>query len=91
LFGAKPVAAIDHHYEKGFHQVLQQEVRRLDLADPNSVRAFASAWSGPLHILVNNAGIMANPELERTPEGFEIQFATNFLGHFLLTTGLGMP
>lgn len=63
-------------------------VRRLDLADLHSVRAFASAWSGPLHILVNNAGIMANPELERTPKGFEIQFATNFLGHFLLTTGL---
>jgi NAD(P)-dependent dehydrogenase (short-subunit alcohol dehydrogenase family) len=63
-------------------------VRRLDLADLHSVRAFSSAWSGPLHILVNNAGIMANPELERTPKGFEIQFATNFLGHFLLTTGL---
>jgi NAD(P)-dependent dehydrogenase (short-subunit alcohol dehydrogenase family) len=63
-------------------------VRRLNLADLHSVRAFASAWSGPLHILVNNAGIMANPELERTPQGFEIQFATNFLGHFLLTTGL---
>jgi hypothetical protein len=63
-------------------------VRRLDLADLGSVRAFSSAWNGPLHILVNNAGIMANPELERTPEGFEIQFATNFLGHFLLTTGL---
>ena len=37
-------------------------VRRLDLADLHSVRAFSSAWSGPLHILVNNAGIMANPE-----------------------------
>jgi hypothetical protein len=37
-------------------------VRRLDLADLHSVRAFASAWNGPLHILVNNAGIMANPE-----------------------------
>ena len=38
--------------------------------------------------LVNNAGIMALPELERTPEGWEMQFATNFLGHFALTVGL---
>jgi NAD(P)-dependent dehydrogenase (short-subunit alcohol dehydrogenase family) len=44
-------------------------------------------WSGPLHILVNNAGIMASPELH-TPEGWEMQFATNHLGHFALTTGL---
>lgn len=63
-------------------------VRRLDLADLDSVRAFAAAWSGPLHILVNNAGIMANPELERTPLGVEMQFATNFLGHFALAAGL---
>jgi hypothetical protein len=63
-------------------------VSRLDLADLHSVRAFASGWSGPLHIIENNAGIMANPELERTKEGFEIQFATNFLGHFLLTARL---
>ena len=45
-------------------------------------------WEGPLHILVNNAGIMALPTLERTPEGWEMQFATNFLGHFALTIGL---
>ena len=37
---------------------------------------------------MNNAGIMALPELQRTPEGFEMQFATNFLGHFALTVGL---
>jgi NAD(P)-dependent dehydrogenase (short-subunit alcohol dehydrogenase family) len=63
-------------------------VRALDLADQNSVRRFAAAWDRPLHILVNNAGIMALPDLERTPEGWEMQFATNFLGHFALTTGL---
>ncbi len=46
-----------------------------------------AAWDGPLHILVNNAGIMACP-LMRTPEGWEMQFATNHLGHFALATGL---
>jgi NAD(P)-dependent dehydrogenase (short-subunit alcohol dehydrogenase family) len=66
----------------------QVEVRPLDLASMASVRSFCAAWSEPLHILVNNAGIMAVPELERTPEGWELQFATNFLGHFALTTGL---
>jgi NAD(P)-dependent dehydrogenase (short-subunit alcohol dehydrogenase family) len=59
----------------------------LDLADLVSVRAFALDWHGPLHILVNNAGIMASPE-QRTPEGREMQFATNHLGHFALATGL---
>jgi NAD(P)-dependent dehydrogenase (short-subunit alcohol dehydrogenase family) len=63
-------------------------VRALDLADQDSVRRFAAAWDQPLHILVNNAGIMALPELERTREGWEMQFATNFLGHFALTIGL---
>ncbi len=63
-------------------------VRHLDLADQASVRAFVAGWSGPLDVLINNAGIMALPELERTPEGWEMQFATNFLGHFTLTVGL---
>jgi NAD(P)-dependent dehydrogenase (short-subunit alcohol dehydrogenase family) len=45
-------------------------------------------WDGPVNILVNNAGIMALPELQRTAEGLEMQFATNFLGHFALATGL---
>jgi NAD(P)-dependent dehydrogenase (short-subunit alcohol dehydrogenase family) len=65
-------------------------VEALDLADLASVRRFADrflATGSPLHILVNNAGIMACP-LERTPEGFELQFATNHLGHFLLTNRL---
>ena len=63
-------------------------VAKLELSDLASVAAFVSAWTGPLHILVNNAGIMANPEVERTSQGYEMQFATNFLGHFALTTGL---
>lgn len=63
-------------------------VRELDLSDLRSAKSFAEEWSGPLHVLINNAGIMAVPELERTPQGFEIQFGTNYLGHFALTHGL---
>ncbi|MBM7084269.1 SDR family NAD(P)-dependent oxidoreductase [Micromonospora humidisoli] len=62
-------------------------VAPLDLADQASVAAFVASWDGPLHMLVNNAGIMASPE-RRTPEGWELQFATNHLGHFALATGL---
>ena len=63
-------------------------VKPLDLADPVSVTAFADAWTGPLHILINNAGVMALPSLELTPDGWELQFATNHLGHFALAVGL---
>jgi NAD(P)-dependent dehydrogenase (short-subunit alcohol dehydrogenase family) len=64
------------------------DIKALDLSDLRSVKAFTDAWEGPLDILVNNAGIMAVPELEKTPQGFELQFGTNFLGHFALTIGL---
>jgi NAD(P)-dependent dehydrogenase (short-subunit alcohol dehydrogenase family) len=60
------------------------EVRRLDLADLASVRAFAEAWEGEIDVLVNNAGVMAVPE-RRTKDGFELQIGTNHLGHFALT------
>ena len=63
------------------------DVARLDLADLISVRSFVAGWNEPLHILVNNAGVMATPQ-RRTPEGFELQFATNHLGHFALAAGL---
>jgi NAD(P)-dependent dehydrogenase (short-subunit alcohol dehydrogenase family) len=59
----------------------------LDLADLDSVRAFADRWSGPLHILVNNAAVMRTPEAH-TPQGWESQFATNHLGHFALAVAL---
>jgi NAD(P)-dependent dehydrogenase (short-subunit alcohol dehydrogenase family) len=63
------------------------EIGQLDLASLSSVREFAS-WFGAshtkLHALVNNAGVMACP-LSRTHDGFEMQFGTNHLGHFLLT------
>jgi NAD(P)-dependent dehydrogenase (short-subunit alcohol dehydrogenase family) len=64
------------------------DVGALDLADLPGVRRFAAAWGDrPLHLLVNNAGVMACP-LARTPQGWESQFATNHLGHFALTTAL---
>lgn len=62
-------------------------VEPLELADRGSVQAFADRWRGPLNILVNNAGVMAEP-LRRTAEGWEHQFATNYLGHFGLSAGL---
>ncbi|HEU5266849.1 MAG TPA: oxidoreductase [Jatrophihabitans sp.] len=63
-------------------------VHPLDLADLASVRAFAAA-SGPIDVLVNNAGIMAVPK-RRTADGFESQIGTNFVGPFALT-GLLLP
>ncbi|RCV52902.1 oxidoreductase [Marinitenerispora sediminis] len=60
------------------------EVRRLDLADLSSVRAFAESLTEPIDVLINNAGISI-PPLERTADGFESQFGTNHLGHFALT------
>lgn len=63
-------------------------VGQLDLADRSSVEAFVAGWTGPLHILVNNAGVMALPELTRGPDGQEMQFAVNHLGHFALAVGL---
>ena len=62
-------------------------VRRLDLADQFSVARFVQEWDSPLHLLINNAGLVTGG-LERTTEGWELQFATNHLGHFALTAGL---
>ena len=65
-------------------------VAQLDLSDLSSVQRFATDWAvsgAPLHILINNAAIMACP-LQRIGQGWESQFAINHLGHFVLTTGL---
>jgi NAD(P)-dependent dehydrogenase (short-subunit alcohol dehydrogenase family) len=62
----------------------ETEVRRLDLADLESVRDFAQSWSGDIDVLINNAGLMAVPQ-QRTKDGFEMQIGTNHLGHFALT------
>jgi NAD(P)-dependent dehydrogenase (short-subunit alcohol dehydrogenase family) len=62
-------------------------VEPLELANRKSVQAFVKRWTGPLHILINNAGVMAEP-LQCTPGGWEHPFATNHLGHFGLAVGL---
>jgi NAD(P)-dependent dehydrogenase (short-subunit alcohol dehydrogenase family) len=77
--------AADIIADTGNHQVRAQP---LELTDRASIDAFVERWWGPLHILVNNAGVMAIPELRTTLDGFETQFATNHLGHFRLTLGL---
>ncbi len=56
----------------------------LDLADLDSVRSVAADLDGPLDVLVNNAGVMMPPR-SLSPQGHELQFATNHLGHFALT------
>jgi NAD(P)-dependent dehydrogenase (short-subunit alcohol dehydrogenase family) len=63
-------------------------VSALDLTDRDSIAAFLASWDGPLDILVNNAGVMAIQELTLAPDGHEMQFATNHLGHFALALGL---
>ncbi|WP_260706667.1 oxidoreductase [Edaphobacter flagellatus] len=69
------------------------ELAILDLASLDSVRRFAAeelAKQRPLHVLINNAGVMALPQRLETTDGFEMQFGTNVLGHFALT-GLLLP
>jgi NAD(P)-dependent dehydrogenase (short-subunit alcohol dehydrogenase family) len=66
------------------------DVVELNLADPDSVDNFATSYlrtHNSCDILVNNAGIMATP-LTRDSRGYELQFATNHLGHFQLTVQL---
>ncbi len=67
---------------------IHTELAIVDLASLSSVRDFAKkelAQHRPLHILVNNAGVMAPPKRLQTADGFELQFGTNVLGHFALT------
>lgn len=63
------------------------DVRELELTDPDSVRRFIAGWDEPLHLLINNAGVMAIQN-RSLAQAWETQFATNHLGHFALATGL---
>ena len=59
----------------------------VDLSRQASITAFAKTWNKPVHVLVNNAAI-APRHREETPEGIEMQFATNVLGYYWLTLAL---
>ena len=76
--------------EKSLDAIPGIELETMDLMTPDSIDAFAEKFlaSGrPLHLLINNAGIMWVP-LERDKRGYESQLATNYLGHFQLTARL---
>ena len=67
-----------------------ENIIEMDLASPKSVQTFVDDFSSQINkldILINNAGVMACPEI-RTLEGWELQFAVNQIGHFVLTKGL---
>jgi len=96
--GARVVIATrDHTKGKSVASALRKETesdaiefQQLDLASLASVRSFIAqflALRRDLHLLINNAGIMAAP-LSYTGDGFESQFGTNHIGHFVLTVGL---
>jgi len=75
---------------KALHGIDGIELAMLDLADPASITAFAKKFRAsrrPLHMLVNNAGVMFTP-FGRDNRGYETQFATNYLGHFQMTVQL---
>jgi NAD(P)-dependent dehydrogenase (short-subunit alcohol dehydrogenase family) len=81
-----PARRPEHAREQLAEAGIEAEVGALDLADLDSVRAFATAFldtDRPIDLLINNAAIMANPETRVGP-GWESQFATNHLGHFAL-------
>lgn len=59
----------------------------IDVSRQSSIRALADRWRGPLHVLVNNAAVTPRTR-EETPEGIELQFATNVLGYFWMTQAL---
>ncbi|WP_066043849.1 SDR family NAD(P)-dependent oxidoreductase [Herbiconiux solani] len=78
-------AAFTSPTERGAGSIV---IRPLDLSDPSSIDRFVADWTGGLDGLVANAGIMALPGRQLDPHGWELQLATNYLGHFALARGL---
>jgi NAD(P)-dependent dehydrogenase (short-subunit alcohol dehydrogenase family) len=93
VLAGRSAATLDRAEERIRQEVPGPDLTPLvvDLSDLASVRKAAAeaASIGPIHSLVNNAGVMATP-FSRTPDGFELQMATNHFGPFLLT-GLLLP
>jgi NAD(P)-dependent dehydrogenase (short-subunit alcohol dehydrogenase family) len=97
--GAEVVMAV-RNLEKGQaarHELLDANpgaklrLERIDLASLDSVAEFATARvveGRPIDILLNNAGVMMPPKRETTDDGFELQFESNYLGHYALTARL---
>lgn len=90
IVAARDVAAVEHvaadvRATTGNPAV---SVAQVDLLDRGSIDRLVATVPGPLHLLINNAGVMAVPQRRLSPEGHELQFATNHLGHFRLTLGL---
>lgn len=86
---AKGQAAVAAIRER--HPAAQLSLETLDLSSLASVAALGEklcAEGEPIHLLVNNAGVMTPPDRQTTADGFELQFGTNHLGHFALTAHL---
>ena len=84
--GEAAVAAIRSRVDRA-----DVSLRPLDLSSLASVRALAASLRDedrPIHILINNAGVMTPPDRQETADGFELQFGTNHLGHFALVAEL---
>ncbi|MFE1241965.1 SDR family oxidoreductase [Streptomyces tendae] len=83
---AKGAAAVDRI--RAAEPDIEVSTRALDLASLASVQKLAAtleAEGRPIHLLINNAGVMAPPTRHTTEDGFELQFGTNHLGHMALT------
>jgi NAD(P)-dependent dehydrogenase (short-subunit alcohol dehydrogenase family) len=80
---AKAQAAVADIRQRTGNALVRSEI--VDLARRDSVAALAERWEGPVHVLVNNAATTPRRR-EETPEGIELQFATNVLGYFWMMT-----
>lgn len=85
---AKAKKVVQEIISKTGNQQVRYEL--VDVSRESSVKALAERWQGPLHVLVNNAAVTPRSRQE-TPEGLELQFATNVLGYFWMTLAFLEP
>jgi len=84
--GAKARQACEEVRRSTGNSRVRDEV--VDVSRWSSIRELAERWQGPLHVLVNNAAVTPRKR-EETPEGIELQFATNVLGYFWMIQAFG--